>query len=509
MIERVYLKDNLSFKEVELNFKNGLIVFSGASGAGKSVLFDSILALFGLKESSAQTLEATLNEKIDLGEYGLENDDILIFKAIKKEKLRYFINAQSISKKNITVIASKFIKFLSLKDFSDFSNSSLLNTIDEFIKSSDNKYIKLLDNFNTTYTQFNLIKKELSQLQDKEQKIEELKEFVNYEIQKIESINPDIDEYEKLSHIKKDISKKDKILQAVSKAETIFEYENNVNDVYRLVESNSTLFEEAMNEARELFENEKNRLESLEDINIEEVLDRIEALSTLIKKYGSITEALDYLNQKKEELKGYENISYEKSKVQKQYISLQNSTINLATDISKQRLNALKVYEKFVNNFIKDLQLSDLTINLNRVDLNSFGYDSVEIKLNNIALKNLSSGEFNRVRLAMIATRSKIQNSSGILILDEIDANLSGVESQSVAKVLKELSKNYQIFSISHQPQLSASASQHFLVSKIDGVSSVSELNNTQRIKEIARMISGENITQDALNFATGVLNDN
>ena len=98
-------------------------------------------------------------------------------------------------------------------------------------------------------------------------------------------------------------------------------------------------------------------------------------------------------------------------------------------------------------------------------------------------------------------------NTNGILFLDEIDANLSGKESQSIAKVLEVLSKNYQIFAISHQPQLSATAKQHFLVKKTNNESFVTKLNKQQRIAEISRMISGENITDQAKEFAKQLLN--
>lgn len=108
------------------------------------------------------------------------------------------------------------------------------------------------------------------------------------------------------------------------------------------------------------------------------------------------------------------------------------------------------------------------------------------------------------MRLALLTARSHYEiNTNGILFLDEIDANLSGKESASIAKVLAELSKNYQIFAISHQPQLSATAKQHFMVTKDDNnISSVKELDKDERINEIARMISGKDITEEALEFA-------
>jgi len=95
---------------------------------------------------------------------------------------------------------------------------------------------------------------------------------------------------------------------------------------------------------------------------------------------------------------------------------------------------------------------------------------------------------------------------NGILFLDEIDANLSGKESSAIAKVLSTLSKSYQIFAISHQPQLTASATGHFLVDKHNGVSTVKKLTQEERTAEIARMISGENITQEAKDFASNLL---
>jgi DNA repair protein RecN (Recombination protein N) len=95
---------------------------------------------------------------------------------------------------------------------------------------------------------------------------------------------------------------------------------------------------------------------------------------------------------------------------------------------------------------------------------------------------------------------------NGILFLDEIDANVSGKESSAIATVLKTLSKSYQIFAISHQPQLTAAADIHFLVDKKGNHSCVKSLNNEEKINEIARMISGENITSEAKSFAHNLL---
>ena len=129
------------------------------------------------------------------------------------------------------------------------------------------------------------------------------------------------------------------------------------------------------------------------------------------------------------------------------------------------------------------------------------------MSLNETALKNLSSGELNRLRLAFIASESKITGGGeGVIILDEIDANLSGKEAMSIANVLLNLAEFYQIFSISHQPQLSSKANAHFLVEKRGEISNVRELKSEERVSELARMISGERITEEAINCARNLL---
>jgi DNA repair protein RecN (Recombination protein N) len=137
------------------------------------------------------------------------------------------------------------------------------------------------------------------------------------------------------------------------------------------------------------------------------------------------------------------------------------------------------------------------------VELYEKGSDFLELELGNINIKKISSGEYNRLRLAFIATSSDLLKvGSGVLILDEIDANLSGKESMSVANVLKRISSRYQIFAISHQPQLSSQADMHFLVTKEAGQSSVKLLDKESRIIELARMVSGESVSEEALSFA-------
>ena len=285
------------------------------------------------------------------------------------------------------------------------------------------------------------------------------------------------------------------------------EFNQNVTTALELMEVDSSFFDETMNELNNIFEKFNDSLHELDDINIENVLDRIEKLSALQKRFGSIEECLKYKNQKKAELESYENIFFKKEKLEKKYEDMNIKLQNLAKEISVFRKESSLILEKKINEYLKFLYLSNAKIIINEKSLDSWGIDDVVFELNGVSLDTISSGEYNRLRLALLTSMSEFDIvDNGILFLDEIDANLSGKESDAISKVLEKLSKSYQIFAISHQPQLTSSANQHFLVDKINGKSFVKELNNQEKINEIARMISGEKVTLEAFEFAKNLL---
>ncbi len=185
MISRIYIKNHLSFKEVELEFGNGLSVFTGVSGAGKSILMNAILAVFGFKDSEAKLIEADAIYEFDMSEFGIESSEINSFKLLKDKSTRYFINNQSVSKKNLSLIASSHLKYLSAKDISEFENSRLLAVLDHLASNLDPNFTEILKQYNDKFSKFNEIKKELEKIKLEEKKIEELKELASFEIQKI------------------------------------------------------------------------------------------------------------------------------------------------------------------------------------------------------------------------------------------------------------------------------------------------------------------------------------
>ena len=144
VIERIYLKDYLSFNELELKFGSGLSVFTGVSGAGKSVLMGAILSVFGYKDSDARLIEADVECRLGLDEFGIEEESINCFKLLKDKSTRYFINNQSISKKNLNLIANRHLKYLSAKEISEFENARLLGLLDILARKKFKNYSQLL-----------------------------------------------------------------------------------------------------------------------------------------------------------------------------------------------------------------------------------------------------------------------------------------------------------------------------------------------------------------------------
>lgn len=501
MINRILIKENLGFKEAKLEISQGLTVFTGLSGAGKSVLFKGILSAFALSDSEAKLVELELDDELNLEEYGIESEEENVFKLLKEKNTKYFINNQSIAKKSLQNLSKSFIKHLSARENNEFSNEKFLRILDALEIQNNPQFENFLHEFREDFNHYTRFYEELNQILDEERKIEELKEVASIQIEKIQSINPKIGEYEELLELKKKLSKKDKLDEAWQKASVIFDLEKVVIDALNLSDKDPTFFSECLNELRLISESQK--LEDL-DFDIEKILDRIENLSFLIKRYESIENALEILEQKKKELEHYENLSFEKKELEKKFEKAKDKIEKSAKILTQTRKNNLEKLQNCLNGYLKNLYMKDAVLNLDESKMiSSMGKDEISLNINLANLKNLSSGELNRLRLAFIATECKILGQgNGILFLDEIDANLSGKEAMSIAKVLNELSNFYQIFAISHLPQLSSKAHNHFLVEKKGDESFVKKLNQDERIKELARMVSGEKINDEALEFA-------
>ncbi|RDU61731.1 AAA family ATPase [Helicobacter sp. MIT 14-3879] len=533
MIKRILINKSPTFSYLELYTHAGLNVISGVSGSGKSVFFNSILSAFGLKEPNAELIEINLEIDfktfgIDLEDWGISSELIdsqgeTIVSILKKQNTRYFFNHQSLSKKKLSEIAKKFIRYISVKDANELESKSMLNLFDNLIGKKDSRHKSLVSEYREIFIQLKECKSALEELESKERNIETLKDFAQFEIDKITSIHPCPGEYEKLLHEKRLLSKKEKILQYCNMALHTLDSLDSVYKAFELLEIDRASFESAIIEAREHIESGMATFEHLE-LDPESLLERLSQLADINRKYGSEENALAHLEAQREKLKEYENISFDKTQLEKKYHDLAQQAHSIAMTLHEQRLKFISLFEKQLNSFGKDLRLKKITLQLQNViedfassvilhHLHENGYDTLEIFLDSIPKNNISSGEYNRLRLSMLCVLAKGDTEKngaqcrGILILDEIDANLSGEESEGVAKLLAFLSRSYQIFAISHQPFMPLLSDNHYLISKdLHNKGQITLLDNAGKITEIARMISGSNLDKNALNYAKTLL---
>jgi DNA repair protein RecN (Recombination protein N) len=507
MLNRIYLKSLISFDEVELNFEYGLVVISGPSGAGKSLLMNSILSTFGYGNAEAKLCEVSIDKPLGLKSEAYELEDEITLKAIKKEKVRYYMDGQNISKKALHKLFSPFVQYLSVRDKGGFESQELMGLIDTTLMARDKKIKKLKKEYQKRYLNYKLKLNELKEIKEREAKLMELIEFANFEIEKITSIDPKVGEDEELLKIKHQLSRMDKINDALAEANRIFELEESVSEVYRLLDKEQGAFVEMMNQLRADFEDIESHFDELSEIDIEEVLDRLEKISWLKNRYGSIEEALAYLKLKEEELAGYQHIEQDKSMLES-FLEIEFVELNvLANQLSLARQKEARHLEKELEVYLGELKLSPIRFCFEKIALDEMGVDSVTIDLAGSKASTLSGGEFNRVRLAlMVVSLLGIRDRGGVLILDEIDANVSGDESIAIANMVAKLSSVYQVFAISHQAHLASKANQHILVTKTEGKSQATLLDKAGRIDEIARIIGGENSNVEALHFAKKLL---
>ncbi len=507
MINRVFLKNLISFDEVEVELEKGLVVLSGPSGAGKSLFMNSILSTFGYGTAEASLCEVLVSKPKKLESEAFELEEEITLKTIKKEKVRYSLDGQNISKKVLNGMFSPFVQFLSVRDKSGFESSDLLNLIDNELLAKDKSFKRLFKEYKSRYANYKIKLLQLEKIKADEAKLLELIEFTEFEIEKITSLNPVLGEDEELLKVKQQLSRIDKVNDALESANGIFGFEESVSEIYRLLDKDDSSFSEMMNQLRADFEDIESLSEELAEVDIEAVLDRLEKISFLKSRYGSIEEAIEYAELKKKELAAYQNIEQDKSMLvsflEMEFLEM----TTLAGQISFKRKDQALALEKPLKKYLAELKLPELKFVFTSQELDTLGEDSVEVNMNGSTASKLSGGEFNRVRLALMVVALSGVKEGGVLILDEIDANVSGDESIAIANMIAKLSSVYQIFAISHQAHLASKAKQHLLVSKVKNKSKVTLLDKKGQVAEIARIIGGEKPNEEAISFAEKLLN--
>ena len=507
MIKRLYLKELISFDSVDIEFDEGLVVLSGPSGAGKSLLMSSVLASFGIATTEAKVCEIEMDIPHGFSTDLFDVEDDIVIRSIKKDRVRYYLNDQNISKKLLKDTMIPYVNYLSVRDSGGFSSEVLLDMIDSPLLLNNKSFGKMKKEYRKRYDIYKQKEQELEKIQNDEKRLAELIEFSIFEINKIKSISPKNGEDEELLQLKRQLSRVDKINDTLSLVEELFAYENSVTDMYGLLEKDSSYFSDAMNQLRADCDDVQSLSAELEDVNVEKLLDRLEKISELNNRYGSIPEALEYMAKKEVELSSYNTIAKDKS-VLISYLALEKTELAIiGQKISKARQAQSKKTSAKIDEYLKRLKMPSVSFEFNHMALSPSGIDKVELNMQNSKSSTLSGGEHNRLRLAMMVVSLESGDDNGsIIVLDEIDANVSGDESIAIADMISKLSSGYQIFAISHQPHLAAKANQHILVDKIDGKSRAMVLDREGQTHEISRIVGGELPPQEAIDFAEKLL---
>ena len=185
MINRILIHNSPAFKDVELYLQGGFNVFSGASGSGKSVFMESLTAIFGIKESNADLIEANIDVShiaFDWDNYGIPNDleNEIVLSIVKKDKTRYFLNHTSSSKKRLNELVCGFAKHISTKSGDELSPQNLLRILDYLIAKTHKAHLDLLINYERDFLALQEAQKQLKDVESKEANIATLKEFATF-----------------------------------------------------------------------------------------------------------------------------------------------------------------------------------------------------------------------------------------------------------------------------------------------------------------------------------------
>lgn len=267
MIERLLIKDSITFREVCITPSPAFNIFSGVSGSGKSVLMESILALFGLKETNANLIEATL-QNIPLPEE-IKADSEIVLSIVKKDKVKYFLNAQSFSKRRAKELFGEYVKYITAHSVNELKAENLLNTLDSLIKHA--RFKALRESFAEDFSNLVAKQNELATLENEERNVASLRELAAYEITQIESVNPKVGEYEDLLEIKKDLSKKEKILEKIAVIKPHLEGFSGIVAFLESIDKSKEIYGEILREIEGVIIDEEERLENLSSESIEEI----------------------------------------------------------------------------------------------------------------------------------------------------------------------------------------------------------------------------------------------
>ncbi len=536
MLKYLSIKNLILIQDIEINFEKGLTVFTGETGAGKSMILDSLAILSGSRIKSSLRpsggKKTTITGIIDVSEFSeikqkllnidVEfNDEVIIKRVLSEDgKSKSFINDILVSLNTLKEVTDGIIEV-----HSQFSEQGLLDS---------SSHLDTLDNFGTNKQDLQDLKNtwdemlSLKSVYDKElkefQELDEAKKNFEEDLREFKSLNPISGEFEELEKKKKILKNYLKISETLNKINMNFISENPpgiemlANENMKLLNSIENMLDDVSIEQIKNFES--NLLEIAEiskyfqsylgtegkTNNLESIEERIFLYKKISKKHNVKEQDLFQL---KETIQNKVFSSDEKQKlIERIKLNLEkvkNKYLTKSKNISNIRIKNSKLLDSKVNGEFKDLKLEQANFKtfFETTESSPNGNDKVTFKIqtnpksNMDEIKNISSGgELCRIALALKVTSDK--NILSTLFFDEVDSGIGGAVSSAVGQRLKRLGNNRQVCVITHSPQVASIGNNHYKVVKNKFETSLEKLNEKQRVLEIARMLSAKQITEEA-----------
>jgi len=551
MLNYLEVKNYIFIKHLVLEFDKGLNIFTGETGAGKSIIveaisylagervYNSIVGEYGTKCEIVGVFDLSkLNKKIS--EEVFENldvdlqDEIIIRREVDTQnKSKFFINDKLVSLSLIKNFSDILIDIHGQNEHQKLLNTSYqLSALDEYADLDEE-----CEEYRKKYILYKQKLKERENLLNEISVSKQKKEILQYQINEIEQAKLTTEdenlgeEFEKAKNAQKILSLCGDIKYNLSEIkQKISLIEKQLENFSQLLHEDFNFkFDHSYSEIEEL----ENKIEKYRNIfsnytteYIDSLVDRVDLVKKLKRKYGnSIEEIKNYYEKIKDELKNV-NIQEENLvKLDEEINQLEESLISLGKKISEVRKKKSKQLIEDINKEFSSLGLQKAkidirieTLALQKENISPNGFDKIEFFVSTnpgtpfLPLKEVvSGGELSRIMLAIKTVLGKKENTP-ILIFDEIDAGISGPMGFVIGKKLKQLSlKNKQIFCITHLPQIACFADKHFSVKKQQKektIISVETLDKQDRIEEIARMLSGAKIDETSLQHAKNLLKE-
>lgn len=534
MITNLHIKNIGIIEDLNIDFNKGLNVLTGETGAGKTLIIDSLQIISGGRFSKEMIRRGENNSFVELCMYvpnspKAEDGNIIVSREINTNgKNMCKINGRMVTVNELKEFMAEFIEIHGQNDTQGLLNSKKhLNYLDGF---SGEKLVKLKNRYQELYLEYIRIQKELKANFGDDKERQRKIDLLQYQIKEIEEADLKENEEEELEEQRNIIANSAKISENLQKANSLIEdggIDNismairaleKIEDIDKKYQETSTnlknLYYELQEVARDINgykddtyfdENERNEIE-----------ERLDLIRLLKRKYGNtIKEILEYREKIEQELDKIENAEEYNNKLKAQIKEIETEMTEKAQEMHEIRKLAGSKLSLEINNELQELEMKNakISVNVKYVEKEFFttGKDIVKFYIaTNVGeeekelSKIASGGEMSRIMLAIkkvIAEADEVP----VMIFDEIDTGISGKAANAVADKMKSISKNHQVLCISHLAAIAASANYNYFISKkVENertATKVKLLNEKEVLCEIARISSGE-VNEVTLQYA-------